>query len=329
MSVNDDLRDAGIIRALLLHRHSAYLVQSVVGFLNDTVLPDLLGRITTRLERIKLRGFDSGVITTQRYAALLEGIQDVTDKGLDAARKLLLRQLRDLAKVESEWTRRTMQYTTPDAIGIAFEGLNMNAAARVVNYPVHGRPMEEWWQSIGADLQKKIETQVGIGLSTGETTDQIVARIRGTPQNDYEDGVLQGTRRNAEALVRTSANHVSSQAREETYAANSDVIKGIQWVSTLDTRTTKICRSLDGKVYDIGDGPRPPAHWNCRSTTIPITMSWKELGIKARDIDAGSRASMSGQVPASLTYPQWLSGQPADVRRAARSERPVAIEALE
>ncbi len=112
-------------------------------------------------------------------------------------------------------------------------------------------------------------------------------------------------------------NHISSQAREITFAGNEDIIKGVQWVSTLDARTTEICMSLDGQVFSIGEGPRPPAHVGCRSSIIPVLKSWKELGINLKEAPPGTRASMDGQVADTVTYPDWLKDQPASVQDEA------------
>jgi hypothetical protein len=75
--------------------------------------------------------------------------------------------------------------------------------------------------------------------------------------------------------------------------------------------------SLDGTTYPVDQGPRPPAHHQCRSTTVPVVKSWKELGIDLKEAPPGTRASMNGQVPSKLTYPQWLKRQPAAIQREA------------
>lgn len=43
-----------------------------------------------------------------------------------------------------------------------------------------------------------------------------------------------------------------------------------QYVAVLDSRTTKLCRGLDGKRFPLGEGPIPPLHMNCRSNRILV-----------------------------------------------------------
>ena len=50
---------------------------------------------------------------------------------------------------------------------------------------------------------------------------------------------------------------------------------------------------------------------NCRSTTIMITKSWRDLGIDMDEF-VSTRASMNGQVPQDITYQDWLKGQSID-----------------
>jgi SPP1 gp7 family putative phage head morphogenesis protein len=135
--------------------------------------------------------------------------------------------------------------------------------------------------------------------------------VLGTRARGYSDGVLQTTRRNAETVVRTAVQHVSNAARSETINGLKAVVKGVQWVSVLDSRTTLYCQGMDGKVLPIDDGPRPPAHFNCRSTVVPVVKSWKELGLDFQELPESTRASLNGQVPARITYEKWLKGQSA------------------
>lgn len=49
-------------------------------------------------------------------------------------------------------------------------------------------------------------------------------------------------------------------------------------------------------------------HWGCRSTETFILKSWKELGIDIDidEMDAGTRASMDGQVPVGTIFIEWI-----------------------
>lgn len=77
------------------------------------------------------------------------------------------------------------------------------------------------------------------------------------------------------------------------------------------------CAPLDGKVFPLDKGARPPLHANCRCTTTPVTKSFRELGIDIDDIPADTRSSMDGQVAADITYNQWLKKQPLSVQEMA------------
>jgi SPP1 gp7 family putative phage head morphogenesis protein len=142
------------------------------------------------------------------------------------------------------------------------------------------------------------------GFVQGKTTRQIVKEVVGA------GGLADVSQRNAATVVRTALNHVSTQAREIVYQKNSDIVEKYEWVSTLDSRTSTICRSRDGQKYDIGKGPLPPAHPNCRSATAPVISSEFDF------LDAGAKRAARGadggmQVDASTTYYDFLKQQPA------------------
>ncbi|HAI38149.1 MAG TPA: hypothetical protein DCM40_08510, partial [Maribacter sp.] len=81
---------------------------------------------------------------------------------------------------------------------------------------------------------------------------------------------------------------VSNKARQITIDRNIDIIKGFQWLSTLDTRTSDICKSYSGLTWDSNKNPighkknyrTPPAHYNCRSVIVPMLKSFSELAGK-------------------------------------------------
>jgi SPP1 gp7 family putative phage head morphogenesis protein len=109
--------------------------------------------------------------------------------------------------------------------------------------------------------------------------------------------------RDAEAIVRTAVQHTAMTARMQTWIANG--ITQYEWLSTLDGRTSDICRALDRDVFDIGKGPVPPVHIRCRSSTMSV------LPDKYKYLDKGAtRASKDGYVKHDLSYYEWLKMQP-------------------
>lgn len=150
------------------------------------------------------------------------------------------------------------------------------------------------------------------GWQQGKTVQQVMQRIRGTKAALYKDGLTAASRRDAASMVRTATQHVAQTARMETWARNGDLVQGYEVLATLDGRTTQICRSLDGRKYDLGKGPVPPFHVNCRTTTIPT------FGPEFDFLDEGAtRSSVNGYVDADLTYYDWLKTQDPDFVKEA------------
>lgn len=76
-------------------------------------------------------------------------------------------------------------------------------------------------------------------------------------------------------LIRTETARVYSEASAKLYK-DSPVVKKVMYDATLDNKTSDICQSLDGNIFDADSNyPRPPQHPNCRSAIIPIVNGWK------------------------------------------------------
>ena len=316
-TTNGKLQSRAIKHAIYLERYKSTVEAEIVGFLNEEVFPDLLAKLQARIERIASRGVDSGFETTKRYLQMIADLGSTLKDGGEEVRKRLAELMRELAKIEARWQETVLTQSVPTEAHVYVlpdEAVNLRIVQQVVNQPIQGKPMQDWWDELAADTQKRLTTQIGIGLSQGETADQIVRRVRGTQAAGYRDGALQATRQQAAAIVRTVSGHVTTQAREATYAEMDDVLEGVQWVATLDTKTCPTCGPLDGKVFPVKEGPRPPAHWNCRCTTAPVTKSLEAIlgKRKAKEtVSESTRASMDGQVPESVTYTEWIQDQDA------------------
>ena len=77
-------------------------------------------------------------------------------------------------------------------------------------------------------------------------------------------------------------------------------------VATLDSHTSDICRSLDGKHFPMKDYQpgvtAPPFHVYCRSTTVPYFDEQFDIGERAaRDEETGK----TYYIPDDVNYQEW------------------------
>lgn len=338
-TVNEEILDAVIRHQIFLLRYSGYVRNRVTTVLNKTE-EDLARRIRDQLRNT--RGLTTGA-EWQRLQALLAALDGIRLGGWREATKLLLEDMQELAYQEPIMLNRL--YTTPIPVTVTTvlptsEFLRSIALSR----PFEGRLLKDWAENMAADDLRRMHAAIQAGMVAGEDHATIARRVVGTGRLKGADGTTEMSRRQVQAVVRTAVQHVANGARDAFFDANKDLFTQELFVATLDSRTTPICRALDGKRFEIGKGPRPPLHFNCRSlrvasidgtllgdrpakpTTERILVGEyaKQNGygdIKSRgalpygtkgDYDEWARKrirSMTGPIPASETYQTWLSKQ--------------------
>lgn len=185
----------------------------------------------------------------------------------------------------------------------------------------NGQVVQKAFRGIAESQAELFSQNVRAGLLSGEPTKEIAKRLIGTLELEQKGSVkalitaggqaTKASNQQVMTLVRTSVNQVANAASQQVYQANQEVTTTYKYVATLDSRTSSICRALDGKTYPYGKGPTPPQHFNCRSTTVPV-IDYDALGFDPPP--PGKRASMDGQVPADTTYGEWLAKQSKDVK---------------
>ena len=155
------------------------------------------------------------------------------------------------------------------------------------------------------------------GYASGLTNQQIIQSIRGTKT---VKGAVPTSRLDTERVVRTALNHVGTTSRQRTYKENRDLVVGYQWLSTLDSRTSAICRDRDLEIFLYKDkfNPLPPAHYFCRSTTTPYLDPKSPLRLLDTKGTRASKGAEGGKsVSDDLSYYDWLKRQPASFQDEA------------
>lgn len=337
MPINDELADAVLRNA---HRTVAYektvnlairgnleeLSRELGRILGDAELADALPRFQVqRLQRTK-REVDKAIDTT--YAANTRELAAGNNVIATQTQRLVVQSFNRVFKAE---------IFNNVLVPAELKALSRNPVV------LGGTTTENWWKQ-KTKLKQAFVEQMRLGLAQGETNEQLIQRVRGKSTGAKETvvrdgkrvkvpqrtgGIMDTSRREAEALVRTSAQTVSNSTLLQTYQANEDVMGGMALLVTLDGRTTLICMSLSGGQYTLDGDPLPnsvsqdpfpgppPYHWNCRTIITPITKSWEELSgrkksaIRNEATDLASvRASMNGEAPGRQGYSGFLRGQP-------------------
>lgn len=245
-----------------------------------------------------------------------------------------------LAEVSSEKAAELVNRTV--GVSLMNVGVPESVLKAMVNDDISlGLPAKEWWKGQSVRLRQRFQNTIRQGVFAGETLSDLRRRVRGRQENGFKDGIMSATTRDADALIRTSVQSIAQSARMETFKANDDVIKGVQWLSTLDMRTSEICMALSGCAWDLEGnvlpdsaadmdfpGP-PPVHFQCRSSLLPVVKSYGDLIRDAKGDDAlaekmdkaeskipkSTQASMDGQVSSNLTYTDWLENQSEETQR--------------
>lgn len=326
--VNTQFLDALVRHQIYLMRYSGSLRDDLLKLL-DATDADLSAAILRRLEGTK--GYDT--LSASRLRVLKGIVDRIRGDAWDQVDEVWLEQLTELAKTEVQFTDKALKTVAPVVLDTAIPS-NAQLKAIVTSKPFEGRVLEDW----ASDVRKRdldlIMKQIQIGMVQNETAPEIARRVVGM------GGVTELTRRNVEAVTRTAVNFVSNTARQEFIQANTDIVSQEKFVATLDSRTTLVCASNDGKLFDVGDGPQPPLHFNCRSTRVPYIdgaalgdrpmknsteqmlaeeysmgeyssrddVPYGEKG--AFDLFAAARVrELTGTVPSNVTYADWLERQ--------------------
>jgi SPP1 gp7 family putative phage head morphogenesis protein len=254
-----------------------------------------------------------------RLKALLSDVRAIEKEVFDEWLDELNEDLVDIADTEADLEIRALTATIEefDAVKPAPQQLLTAFAQNSLSLRGKGQglTLKPFLTQYTTDQVALIEGIISQGFAEGTTTPEIVRNLKGTKANKFKDGVLAKVDKNTKTMVRTAVQNASAQARQATWQANSDVISRIEWISTLDGRTTVQCRSLDGQTFPLNKGPRPPIHYNCRSTTAPVPapeVEFLKKGAKrgARSETASGKVKI-GQVKQDTTYYAWLKKQPA------------------
>lgn len=270
MRTNAEIFDDFVLRQIRILRFANMMGRTSTEILiqSDKVIRDLIVA--------KLAGF-RGLETQGSIRAMLGLISRVKALRQTAWSKMeayIIDQIKALIEDQSEWWLETVE---PEKKRIPA------LVALVLSTQFEGFTLKQWINRSYVDDQRRIEAMIRSGMSSAKGSTTIANGAMAAARI---------SRRNVLTIAKTGSVLTASKVNDEILIATEEIQRE-RYTAVLDSRTTVLCASLDGRVYPVRSGPHPPLHFNCRSMRVPI-----------------------GQGPQvkETTYADWLKGQPNSVQ---------------
>lgn len=197
---------------------------------------------------------------------------------------------------EATYYRSIYNIQKQTGIGFSFSNISQKQIKQVLSMNWSGRHYSQRIWKNTQELSRTLKQELLVSLLTGRTDRETSEVI----MNRCGAGAMQARR-----LVRTESCFLSGELTARSYEECG--IEKYRYLATLDLRTSKICRELDGKIFSMKDRKAgknyPPMHPWCRSTTISVIDEDELRNMKRRAYNP--KTGHTETVPANMTYDQW------------------------
>lgn len=310
-TVNEKLAAEAIRRRIMLLRYGNSEAQDLISILREAN-PAITAAMLKGVE-----GMRANNMTPARLRALSRLLLNETQSAYTDIYTTLNKDMESFGTAEAKYSANLLSSTIPEQVlKLLDKDIQTTSWQQILaslsSRAVMGRTLDQWFNiKLPTDLANSLVNGLHTAILQGVPSVQAVNQVR-------KSGAWANQERDLSTVTHTAINFIAADARELTRKANSDLIKERQWLSTLDNKTSTICIVRDGLRY-TADTPVQPVghqipygagpgkiHFRCRSTETWVVKSWRELGIDADELPDGVRASMNGEVPASMNYLSWL-----------------------
>lgn len=197
---------------------------------------------------------------------------------------------------EDTYYRSIYNVQKQTGLGFSFSNISQKQIKQVLSMNWSGSHYSQRIWKNTQELSETLKQELLVSLLTGRTDRETSEVI----MNRCGAGAMQARR-----LVRTESCFLSGELTARSYEECG--IEKYRYLATLDLRTSKICRELDGKIFSMKDRKAgknyPPMHPWCRSTTISVIDEDELRNMKRRAYNP--KTGCTETVPANMTYDQW------------------------
>lgn len=325
-TVNEQILDDFLQHQIRIVRLSTAIGNELKAILKPTEAPTnaviaaALPKLTSQASRRQNAAYDT----------LQQRVEKIRGKGATAAGAWHQKEAVNLVQAEFAFVPEIINNAMPFTYVWNKPATSAQSVAAYAQF--NGLTLKRWHKKLADSDITRIMQSVRSGVAQGQTTNQIIGAVK---------QAYATTENGAEMLARTTTNGLNNAANREFYKANDDVIAAEVYTATLDARTSAVCRSLDGKRYEVDKGPYPPLHPNCRSVRVPVvdgeeligdrpsvggtnfrTEARKNAGAKWSSMSTSAKNAATnrvrkrygkqifGSTPATTTYEDFLKRQP-------------------
>lgn len=296
MALSDEIQDA-------ITRHQIFLIRYSSGRAKEAA--EYIDRISRFIEE-NLVNQELNSLNYARLKRLQFEIEKFSDEVLSDLEEKIVQDAVQLTDQETDWNVGNFETLIGELIAPPSEINSQLAVFASAILAAGGLNIRQSANRFRQNKLSQITQNISDSVTLRESNEQVLSRV-----NNFS----QLHKKQAGVLIQTLSNHVSVQTRNMVMSENIGLFDGYEWVAVLDSRTSLVCASRDGKIYPLSDNPeispKPPAHFNCRSTITPKVKAGYEDRVQKPSPRTAEGAKGKTKVRQTTTYESWLKRQPA------------------
>ncbi len=277
----DGALDYGDVTTRLTKAQKKQFNKDLAYFIENTTDPDFSKKLQALYKRARVTKLEAV------KAGIEYEVHNLYVEYLDSELQLTLSDVLD-----ESYYRTIFDIQQFAGFGTSFTKLSPYLLNALLEFPWSGKNYSEKIWGHVRDFSGKLENVLTSGIIQGKSNQKMAAELSKAAEAEYK---------NAIRLIRTETNFIANAGTASAYGEYG--VNKYQFLATLDLKTSDICRSLDGQVFDLTERKvginYPPMHPHCRSTTVPYIQDLEGTRI-ARGVDGKSYF-----VDRNMTYPKW------------------------
>ena len=268
----DELTESELSHEIYLNRLASFYANKW-----EDIEPEVIAAI-----RLAFSEFDS-IATKAEANALNDRIDELLTPILEEAVAEQEEAIEELARQEIEFQERLFEAAELGALAGGLATLvdralrNYRNTLVLVGIQGSAEDTAKKFNNYPKATVDQIKNFVLGGYTEGQDITQTRVSITGTNKNKFQDGYIATAKRNFQSYVKTNRKAMESQAKTVAFKAGGT--DGYVLSAVLDSRTSDICLGWNGTVilWTENYQPKPPFHFNCRTTMIPYFAGGTEI----------------------------------------------------